>query len=148
MVGSSLNGARVASVIATGALDDPYVILPNKDRGDEANEVVGKDADHLGVPRNLSVEALEPVGRLQLGAMLECGRHIGEHVAPSLIQKEPTTAVHSFGGGSSFAKNWQLSPRRTARSAARPGALSSHCSKNRVGGQGLCKKWRCPTARS
>ncbi len=47
-----------------GAPDDPFVVLLEQDRSDEANDgvFVREDADHLGPPLDLAVEALDRVG--------------------------------------------------------------------------------------
>ena len=59
-----------------GALDGPFVVLFEQDGADEADDggLVGEDADDLGAPLDLAVEALERIGRVQLGAVLLPGR--------------------------------------------------------------------------
>ena len=59
-----------------GALDRPFIVLLEQDRADETDDgvLVGEDADDLGAPLDLAVEAFDRVGRVQLGAMLRPGR--------------------------------------------------------------------------
>ena len=48
----------------------PLVVLFEEDRADQADDrvLVGEDADDVGAPLHLLVEALERVGAVQLGA--------------------------------------------------------------------------------
>ena len=48
-----------------GALDGPFIVLFQKDSPDEADDglVVGEDADDLGAALDLTVDALDRVGR-------------------------------------------------------------------------------------
>jgi predicted thioesterase len=73
----------------TGTLDGPFVVLLEQDRSDEANDgvLIGEDADHLGPPLDLAVEALDRVGRVQLGPMLEREAHVGKYIGLGLVQK-------------------------------------------------------------
>jgi hypothetical protein len=73
----------------TGALDGPLVVLFEQDRADQADDgiFIGEDADHLGSPLDLAVEALNRVDRVQLGSMLGREGHIGEHIGLGLIQE-------------------------------------------------------------
>ena len=59
-----------------GALDGPFVVLFEQEGADEADDgvLVGEDADDVGAPLDLAVEALDRVGRVQLGAVLLAGR--------------------------------------------------------------------------
>ena len=52
-----------------GALDGPFIVLFQEDSPDEADDglVVGEDADDRGAPLDLVVQALDRVGRVQLG---------------------------------------------------------------------------------
>jgi hypothetical protein len=54
--GSSLNGAMVSRGHVAAALDDPFIVLFEQDRADEANNSVfiGEDADDLSVRRLIS----------------------------------------------------------------------------------------------
>jgi hypothetical protein len=52
-----------------------------------ASVLVGEDADHIVAPLDLAVEALDWVGRVQLGAVLGRERHVGEHVGLGLVQE-------------------------------------------------------------
>src|SRR4051812_7180655 len=47
-----------------GALDCPFIILLEQDRTDEANDcvLVGEDADDIGAPLDLAIEALDRIG--------------------------------------------------------------------------------------
>lgn len=58
-----------------------------QDRADQADDGVlgGKDADHLGAPLDLAVEALDRVGGKQLGAMRRREAHIGQHVGLGVV---------------------------------------------------------------
>ena len=60
-----------------------------QDRAYEANDglLVGEDADHLGPPLDLAVEALDRVGRVQLGSMLRREGHVGEHIDLGLVEE-------------------------------------------------------------
>jgi hypothetical protein len=44
-----------------GALDGPFVVLFEQDRADEAGDgvLIGEDADNLGPPLDLAIEALD-----------------------------------------------------------------------------------------
>ena len=55
-----------------GAPDSPFVTLLHEDGADEPGNggLVGEDADDVGAPLDLAVEAFDGVGRVQLGAML------------------------------------------------------------------------------
>jgi hypothetical protein len=55
-----------------GTLDGPFIVLLEQDRADGADDgvLIGEDADHLGAPLDLAVEALNRVSRVQLGSML------------------------------------------------------------------------------
>ncbi len=49
-----------------------HVVLLEQDRADEADDgvIIGEDADDLGPALDFAVEALDRVGRVQLGAVL------------------------------------------------------------------------------
>ena len=55
-----------------GALNRPFVVLLKQDRPDQPDDgvLVGEDAHDIGAPFDLAVEALDRIGRVQLGAML------------------------------------------------------------------------------
>jgi hypothetical protein len=50
-------------------LDGPLVVLFEQQRADEADDgaVVGEDADDVGAPLDLAVEAFDRVGAVELG---------------------------------------------------------------------------------
>jgi hypothetical protein len=52
-----------------GALHGPFIVLFEEDSTNEPDDglVIGEDADDLGAALDLAVEALERVGRVQLG---------------------------------------------------------------------------------
>ena len=49
--------------------------------------LVGEDADDLGAALDLAVEALDRVGRVQLGPVLLREAHVGEHVGLGLVHQ-------------------------------------------------------------
>ena len=71
-------------------LDRPFVVLLEQDRPDQTDDgvLVGEDADDIGAPLDLAVEALDRVGRVQLGAVLRRKAHIGEHVGLGFIHED------------------------------------------------------------
>jgi len=73
-----------------GAQDRPFVVLLEQDRADQANDgiLIGEDADDFRSPLDLAVEALDRVGRVQLGAVLRRKAHIGEHVGLGFIHED------------------------------------------------------------
>jgi hypothetical protein len=64
-------------------------ILLEQNRPDEAGDrsLVREDADHLGAPLDLAVDALEWIGRVELGPVLLGEAHIGEHVLLGRVQQ-------------------------------------------------------------
>jgi hypothetical protein len=49
--------------------------------------IVGEDADDLGASLDLAVEALDRIGRVQLGAMGGREAHVGEHVGLGFVHQ-------------------------------------------------------------
>lgn len=58
-------------------------------RADEAKGgvLVGEDADYFGAPIDLAVEALDRVGRVQVGPMLRLEGHLSEHIGLGLVEE-------------------------------------------------------------
>jgi hypothetical protein len=54
-----------------GPLDCPFVVLLEQDRPDQPDDgvLVGEDADDIGAALDLAVEALDRIGRVQLGVL-------------------------------------------------------------------------------
>ena len=71
------------------ALRRPFVILFQQDGADEPDDgvLVGEDADHLGPPFDLAVEAFNRVGGVQLGAMGRREAHVGENVSLRFVEE-------------------------------------------------------------
>ena len=96
-----------------GALDGPLVVLLEQDGADEADDggLVGEDADDLGAALDLAVEALERVGRVQLGPVRRREGHVGEHVVLGLVHQggELGTLGRSW---SATWRHWPWRPRR------------------------------------
>jgi hypothetical protein len=70
------------------APDEPLVVLLDDDRGGEADQraVVGEDADDVGAPADLAVDAFERVGRAQLRPVV-CREGVeGEQVLLCLLE--------------------------------------------------------------
>jgi hypothetical protein len=76
----SLNPATLSRLAA--ALDCPFVVLFQEDSADEAGDsfFVGEDSDNIGSPRDLTIEALDGVVAVKLGAMLRREGHVGQDV--------------------------------------------------------------------
>ena len=55
----------------SGPLDRPFVVLLQQECADQAGDrsLVGEDADDVGAPFDLTVQAFERVDRVQLGPM-------------------------------------------------------------------------------
>jgi hypothetical protein len=73
----------------TGSLDRPFVILLEQDRPNEPDYrvPVGEDADDVGAPLDLAVEALDRIGAVQFGTVLDGEGHVGEHVGFGLVKE-------------------------------------------------------------
>ena len=71
------------------ALDGPFIVLFEQDGADEAGDggLVREDADDLGAPLDLAVEALQRVGAVQLGTMLGGEAHVGQHIRLGVIHQ-------------------------------------------------------------
>lgn len=48
---------------------------------------LGEDANDVGAPLDLAVDALDRIGRVQLGAILRREGHAGEDIGLGLIQE-------------------------------------------------------------
>ena len=48
---------------------------------------LGKIPTHIGTPLDLTIEALDRIGRVQFGAVLNRERHIGQDISLSLVQE-------------------------------------------------------------
>src|SRR3954471_5480424 len=72
-----------------GSLHGPFVVLFEQDCADEPGDggFVGEDADDVGAALDLAVEALERVGRVQLGPVDGGEGHVGEDVGLSLVHQ-------------------------------------------------------------
>jgi hypothetical protein len=70
------------------APDEPLVVLLDDDRGGEADQraVVGEDADDVGAPADLAVDAFERVGRAQLRPVVGREGVEGEQVLLCLLE--------------------------------------------------------------
>ena len=66
-----------------------HVVLLEQDRPDQAGDrgLVGEDADHLGAALDLAVDALQRIGRVDLGPVLLGEAHVGEHVLLGFIKQ-------------------------------------------------------------
>jgi hypothetical protein len=73
----------------SAALNRPFVVLFEQQRADQVRNgiFVGEDADDVGAPLDLAVEALDRIGAVQLGTVLGREGHVGEHVGFGLVQK-------------------------------------------------------------
>ena len=71
-----------------GSLDGPFVVLFQQQGADETDDgvVVGEDADHVGAPLDLAVEALDRIGAVELRPMLLREGHVGEHVGLGIVE--------------------------------------------------------------
>ncbi len=72
-----------------GALNRPFVVLLEEERSYEAGDgrLVREDADDLGAPLDLAVEAFERVGAVELGPVLGRERHVGQYVRFGLVHQ-------------------------------------------------------------
>ena len=70
-------------------LDRPFVVLLVQDGADQAGDggLVGKDADDIGPAFDLAIEALQRIGRVELGAVLLGEAHVGQHVGLGLVHQ-------------------------------------------------------------
>src|SRR5262249_60366737 len=86
-VGIIADGSDAFQSDVSGALNGPLIVLLEQDRADEANDciLVGEDADDIGAPLDLAIEALERVGGMQLGAVLAWEAHVGKDVRLGLV---------------------------------------------------------------
>ena len=71
----------------TRTLDRPFVVLFEQDGSDETPDggLVGEDADDLGAPLDLAVEAFDRIGGVQLGPMRGWKAHECEHIRLGLV---------------------------------------------------------------
>ncbi|CCV09213.1 hypothetical protein MESS2_900003 [Mesorhizobium metallidurans STM 2683] len=71
----------------SGALHGAFVVLFEQDRANQADDdvIIWEDADDLGAPLDLAVEALDRVGRVQLGAVLLEESHVDQHVGLGVV---------------------------------------------------------------
>jgi hypothetical protein len=94
-----------------GSLDSPFIVLLKQDGADEACDggLVGKDSDHVCPALDLTVEAFQWIGAVQLRPVLGWEAHIGEHVRLG--------AVHQNG------KLGQLRPELIGDGAPLPGGI-------------------------
>src|SRR5437879_13775317 len=81
--------ARIAQYVLLLAMGEGNADQPMDGRADEANDgvLIGEDANHLGPPLDLAVEALDGVGGVQLGSMLRRERPVGVRIGHALMQK-------------------------------------------------------------
>jgi hypothetical protein len=102
-----------------GALDRPFVVLLKQDRADQTDDgvLVGEDADDIGAPLDLAVKALDRIGRVQLGAMLDREGHVGEHVGLGLVQE--AASLSSFLR--QIRRIWRVCLRRRGQKSRRMG---------------------------
>lgn len=70
-------------------VDDPFVVLLERDRAGEADEgvIIGEDADDPGPALDFAVEALDRVGRVQLDEVLLREGHVGENGSLGIIHE-------------------------------------------------------------
>jgi hypothetical protein len=94
-----------------GSLDGPFVVLLEQQSADETGDggFVGEDADDFGAALDLAIEALDRVGRVQLGAVLGREGHVGQDVGLGVVHY-----LASFG---SLGRSWSAM-RRHCRLAA------------------------------
>ena len=71
------------------ALDGPFVVLFEEDGSHKTDDgvLVGEDADDISASLDLTVEALDRVGGVQLGTVLGWESHVGKHVRLGLIEE-------------------------------------------------------------
>src|ERR1700730_6319409 len=87
-VGSSLNGAMVSSVMYRARCTAHSSFCSSRmapTRRTMASSL--GNADDLGAPFDLAVEALQRVGGVQLDAVLGREGHVGEHIGLGLVQE-------------------------------------------------------------
>jgi hypothetical protein len=70
-------------------LKQPLVILFQEYRADQPSDagLVWEDADHIGPPFNLLVQAFQRVSGMQLGPVLGRESHVGEHVMLAVVHQ-------------------------------------------------------------
>src|SRR5512132_2902238 len=71
-----------------GPLHRPLIVLLEENGADQASDrsLVGEDADHVGASLDLAVDALERIGRVDLGPVLPRERHVREDVLLGLVK--------------------------------------------------------------
>ena len=72
-----------------GSLDGPFVALLEQDGAYQACDggFVREDAVDLGAALDLAVQALQRVGGVQLGSVLNREGHVGQHVGPRPVHQ-------------------------------------------------------------
>ena len=72
-----------------GSLNDPFVVPFEQDRADETDDgrLVGEDADSISASLDLSVEALDGVGRVQLCPVRGGEGHVGQYIGLGLVEQ-------------------------------------------------------------
>src|SRR3954470_21965794 len=83
MITSSLKGA----IVSSAPLDGPFVVLFEQQRADKPSNgiLVRKDADDIGAPLDLAIEALERIGGMYFRPVILREAHESEHVRLGLV---------------------------------------------------------------
>jgi hypothetical protein len=76
-------------------LDRPFIVLLEQDGADRAGNgfLIGEDVDDLGAARDLAVQPLQRIDRMDLGSVVFEEAHKGEHLGFCLVYRATSSAT-------------------------------------------------------